>query len=53
MKTTVEKVKAEALGVKTVIGGAPVTEEFARQIGADGYAPDAASAVSTIKAILK
>jgi 5-methyltetrahydrofolate--homocysteine methyltransferase len=53
MKTTVEKVKAEALGVKTVIGGAPVTEEFAKQIGADGYAPDAASAVSKIKEIVK
>src|SRR5918994_2334608 len=27
--------------VKVIVGGAPVTEEFARQIGADGYAPDA------------
>lgn len=31
--------------VKVVIGGAPVTEKFAKDIGADGYAPDAASAV--------
>ena len=53
MKTTVEKVKAEGLKIKTVIGGAPVTAEFAKQIGADGYAPDAASAVSTIKEVLK
>jgi len=53
MKTTVEKIKAEGLKVKTVIGGAPVTAEFAKQIGADGYAPDAASAVSTIKEISK
>jgi 5-methyltetrahydrofolate--homocysteine methyltransferase len=53
MKTTVEKIKAEGLKVKTVIGGAPVTAEFAKQIGADGYAPDAASAVSTIKEVLK
>lgn len=28
-----------------MVGGSPITEEFARQIGADGYAPDAASAV--------
>ena len=53
MQTTVQKIKAEGLKVKAVIGGAPVTAEFAKQIGADGYAPDAASAVSTIKEILK
>jgi 5-methyltetrahydrofolate--homocysteine methyltransferase len=53
MKSTVEKIKAEGLNVKTVIGGAPVTAEFAKQIGADGFAPDAASAVSTIKEVLK
>jgi methylmalonyl-CoA mutase cobalamin-binding domain/chain len=32
--------------VKVMIGGAPVTESFAREIGADGYAEDAISAVS-------
>jgi len=53
MQTTVQKVKAEGLKVKTVIGGAPVTAEFAKQIGADGYAPDAASAVGIIKEVLK
>jgi len=53
MQTTVQKVKAEGLKIKTVIGGAPVTAEFAKQIGADGYAPDAASAVSIIKEVLK
>jgi 5-methyltetrahydrofolate--homocysteine methyltransferase len=31
--------------VRTMIGGAPVTQQFANDIGADGYAPDAASAV--------
>jgi 5-methyltetrahydrofolate--homocysteine methyltransferase len=31
--------------VKIIIGGAPVTDEFAKQIGADGYASDASSAV--------
>jgi len=39
--------------VKTMIGGAPVTQEFAKQIGADGYAPDAASAVQKVKELLK
>ena len=53
MKTTVEMVKKGGLqGLKTVIGGAPVTAEFAKQIGADGYAADAASAVSKVKELL-
>jgi 5-methyltetrahydrofolate--homocysteine methyltransferase len=35
--------------VKVIVGGAPLTEEFARQIGADGYAPDASRAVALAK----
>jgi len=38
--------------VKIIIGGAPVTEAFAANIGADGYAPDASSAVTRTKALL-
>lgn len=38
--------------VKVIVGGAPVTAEFAGQIGADGYAPDAASAVDVAKQLL-
>jgi len=55
MKATVEALKAAGLDgkVKTMVGGAPVTDEFARQIGADGYAADAASAVNKMKEILK
>jgi 5-methyltetrahydrofolate--homocysteine methyltransferase len=55
MKTTIEALKAAGLkdGIKTLVGGAPVTAEFARQIGADGYASDAASAVTKIKEVLK
>ncbi len=53
MKTTVEKIKSDGLAIKTMVGGAPVTAEFAKQIGADGYAPDAASAVSKVKEILQ
>jgi 5-methyltetrahydrofolate--homocysteine methyltransferase len=53
MKSTVEMLqKAGLKGVKIVVGGAPVTAEFAKQIGADGYAPDAASAVGTVKELL-
>jgi 5-methyltetrahydrofolate--homocysteine methyltransferase len=39
-------------GVKIIIGGAPVTEAYAQQIGADGFAPDASRAVLSIKALL-
>jgi len=39
--------------VKIVIGGAPVTEEFANEIGADGFAPDASSAVRLINKLLE
>lgn len=36
---------ATGVPVKIVIGGAPVTPEFADEVGADGFAPDAGSAV--------
>jgi 5-methyltetrahydrofolate--homocysteine methyltransferase len=46
MRDVVDAIRAADPGeVKVVIGGAPVTAEFAVSIGADGYAPDAASAV--------
>ncbi|MAE64784.1 MAG: cobalamin-binding protein [Phycisphaeraceae bacterium] len=39
-------------GVKIIVGGAPITQAFADKIGADAYAPDAASAVDVVKEIL-
>jgi 5-methyltetrahydrofolate--homocysteine methyltransferase len=47
MKTTVEALEEAGLrdSVKIMIGGAPVTAAFAKEVGADAYAPDAASAV--------
>jgi 5-methyltetrahydrofolate--homocysteine methyltransferase len=39
--------------VKVMIGGAPVTQEYSGQIGADGYAPDASQAVALARALLK
>lgn len=38
--------------IKVVIGGAPVTDAFAKQIGADGFAPDASSATRVVKQLL-
>jgi 5-methyltetrahydrofolate--homocysteine methyltransferase len=49
MKEVVEALKAAGVEVKTIIGGAPVTQNFADEIGADGYAPDAASAADLAK----
>jgi 5-methyltetrahydrofolate--homocysteine methyltransferase len=46
MKDTIEVLQEEGLrsSVKVIVGGAPVTADFADEIGADGWAPDAASA---------
>jgi 5-methyltetrahydrofolate--homocysteine methyltransferase len=38
--------------VKVMVGGAPITEKFAKDIGADGYAPDAASAVVKVRELI-
>ena len=54
MKDVVAAVRAADLGgIKVIIGGAPVTQDFADQIGADGYAPDAASAVEVAREALR
>jgi 5-methyltetrahydrofolate--homocysteine methyltransferase len=38
--------------VKVIVGGAPVTEDFAHHIGADGYAADASRAVALAKSLI-
>ena len=53
MGDVVRAVRDAGMGdVRIILGGAPVTAEFAREIGADGYAPDAGSAVEVVKAAL-
>jgi len=54
MKTTIEALEEAGLRhrVKVMVGGAPVTQAWAEEIGADGYAPDAASAVDKAKELL-
>ena len=52
MKTTVQKMREAGLKTKVLIGGAPITKEFADQIGADGFAPDAASAVEVARKLV-
>lgn len=55
MLVTIEAIKQAGLRdkVKIIIGGAPVTQEFANQIGADGYSADASRAVSLAQALLQ
>ncbi len=51
MKAAITAIRAADLGdVKVIVGGAPVTVEFARSIGADGFAPDAAAATEVARA---
>jgi 5-methyltetrahydrofolate--homocysteine methyltransferase len=51
MKDTIDALKEAGIRdqIKIMVGGAPVTAEFAQQIGADAYAPDGGSAVKTAK----
>ncbi|MDA8335700.1 MAG: corrinoid protein [Peptococcaceae bacterium] len=52
MKGTVQALEPYRGQVKVIVGGAPVTRKFADEIGADGYAPDAASAVDRVRELL-
>ena len=54
MKSTIEAMKEAGVRdkVKVIIGGAPVSQAYADEIGADGYSPDAASAVEKAKELL-
>jgi len=54
MKDTIDALNAAGLHgkVKVMIGGAPVTQAYADQVGADGFAPDASRAVATAKELL-
>jgi 5-methyltetrahydrofolate--homocysteine methyltransferase len=54
MGATIEALKEAGLreGVKVMIGGAPITQDFADKIGADGFAPDASSASRKAKALV-
>jgi len=55
MKDVIKALEEEGIRdkVKVMIGGAPVTQNYADEIGADGYAPDAASAADKAKELIK
>jgi len=54
MTTTIQALQTSGLRdqVKVIIGGAPITEDYAQKIGADGFAPDASRAVSIAKSLV-
>ena len=54
MGKTIDLLKEKGLRekIKIMVGGAPVNEEFAKSIGADGYAPEAGSAVELVKKVI-
>ena len=55
MRRVIERLKQENLreAVRVVIGGAPLSAKFAQDIGADGYAPDAADAVNLCRRLME
>lgn len=53
MEDVIKAVKEAGLKAKVMLGGASVTQEFADKIGADGYAPDAPSAVGKARELVK
>ncbi len=54
MRTTIEALKTAGMRdqIKIIIGGAPITEAFAHDVGADGFAPDASRAVKLAKSLV-
>jgi len=52
MEKTIAALKKAGVEVKVMVGGAPVTQDYANKIGAQGYAADAASAVDVAKSLL-
>jgi len=53
MKKTIDALRDSGLPVKVIIGGAPVTRQYAEQIGADGYGETANSAVALARQLMK
>jgi 5-methyltetrahydrofolate--homocysteine methyltransferase len=52
MEKTIKALQNAGVSAKVMVGGAPVTQSFAEKVGAQGYAPDAASAVDTAKSLV-
>ena len=52
MKTVIQALQASGLKMPVIVGGAPLTQDYADQVGAKGFAPDAASAVDVVNKLI-
>lgn len=52
MAQTIQVIRAEGLNTKIMVGGAPVSQEYADKIGADGYSEDAPGCVALVKKLM-
>jgi len=52
MKPAIKAIRGAGAQVKVMVGGAPITQEWAREAGADGFAPDALRAINLAKGLL-
>jgi corrinoid protein of di/trimethylamine methyltransferase len=52
LERAIQLIRESAAGVKAMVGGAPLTKEFAKKIGADGFAPDALRAINLAKSLM-
>jgi 5-methyltetrahydrofolate--homocysteine methyltransferase len=53
MRSAASLIKKKCPGIKIIVGGAPITNDFARQIGADGFSIDAPGAVQMVRDLMK
>lgn len=53
MREVIKAVRKEGLAIKVIVGGAAVTEEYAGEIGADGYSKDAVGAVELVQRLME
>ncbi len=53
MAATVDAIKEAGLKTKTIVGGAPVTDAYAKKIGADGFSDNAPGAVDLIRQLVR
>jgi len=53
LEDAIKMIRNRKVGVKIMVGGAPLTQEFADKIGADGFSPDALRAINLAKSLIK
>jgi 5-methyltetrahydrofolate--homocysteine methyltransferase len=51
MKPAIKAIRGASARLKVMIGGAPITQEYANEVGADGFAPDALRAINLAKGL--